>query len=295
MLKRSRSSYKELARKATPHDCLVSDNAIDEIVVDIRSRVFKYIRQRYVSRTLDHRVESLFRAIKDLEQEIKAIANDALVYIRKDVSLLKVKKVTYVTGSSTKCPYKETIYSERESIAKTKASCLQDSIKQFKRNMFDTESLMQCITALESYIIADFERVASICNSWTFCVRPTEDDMFESDKLCARSAKSAILGEDLDCIALFGASAMLIKDVYKKFFSYIMPKDIMEVFNVNTQKDLVYKCIILGTDYNYGLKGMGPVRVLKIDDSEEMYDLAKKCLSLQDIDIDKFIDEVLAS
>lgn len=291
MLKRSRSSYKELARKTKPKECLTSDDSIEEIVVDVRSRVFKYVRLRYVSRTLDHKVESLFRAIKNIDEEIKTIAKDALVYIRKDVSALNVKKVIYVTGSSTKCLYKEALRLEREDVAKTKASDFQESTKKYKRNMFDTESLAECIKALESYIIADFEKVASVCNEWAL---PTENDMFESDKLCARLARDAILGEDFDCVALFGAK-LLIKDVYNKFFSYVTLTDMMDVFNVDTQKNLAYKCLILGTDYNYGLKGMGPTKVSKIDDFEEIYSKAKECLSLQGIDIEKFENEILAS
>jgi hypothetical protein len=294
MLKRSRSSYKELARKTKPKECLTSDGPIEEIVVDVRSRVFKYVRLRYVSRTLDHKVESLFRAIKNIDEEIRTIAKDALVYIRKDVSALNVKKVIYVTGSPTKCLYKEALCLEREDVAKTKASDFQESTKKYKRNMFDTESLAECIKALESYIIADFEKVASVCNEWAFCIQPTENDMFESDKLCAGLARDAILGEDFDCVALFGAK-LLIKDVYNKFFSYVTLADMMDVFNVDTQKSLAYKCLILGTDYNYGLKGMGPTKVSKIDDFEEIYSKAKECLSLQGIDIKKFENEILAS
>ena len=72
---------------------------------------------------------------------------------------------------------------------------------------------------------------------------------------------------------------MMIKEVFPAFFTYITLDDIMQTFKSTSRENLVYKCCILGTDYNYGIKGIGPVKITKIDD-KKVLDTFETCLAL---------------
>lgn len=96
--------YKALARKACVGECLVSDNPLRELVVDIRSRVFMYMRTRYLSVSLKDKVGRVFTAMSDLEEERKRAFRTAIAIVKQEVSFMGVRKVTYVFGSQTPVP-----------------------------------------------------------------------------------------------------------------------------------------------------------------------------------------------
>ena len=295
MLNTSKSSnYKALAKKTKPRECITSDNPLSEIVVDFRSRLFMYIRTKYINKPLKQKIDGLFRAMDDLEAEKKHVFQAALAVMKVEVSLMHVRKVTYVFPSSMTCPYKEHVKSLAKAAAESRLIELKSCIQEFKRDMLDANLLSKCIAALESYMISDLEGICSAYKGieWLFvpkaeCIVPNKDDMFESDRTCAKLGKSsAVLSEDFDCLALFGANFM-VREVYNGFFSYTVLKDVMETFKSKTRKNLVEKCCLMGNDYNFGLKGVGPVKVTKIDASETSK-LCKTCLSAQSIKSENF-------
>lgn len=282
------AGYKVLARNAEFRECVTSDNPLSEVVVDFRSRLFMYIRTKYVNMPLKHKINRLFLAIEDLEGEKKYVFNAALAATRVEVSALGVKS-TYVFGSQSSCPYKSRLRSDREAVTKARLEEFMNRVAAFKRDMLNVELLERCINGLESYIISDLDGVCSVyCGrEWmlvpeSHCVVPGRVDMFESDRTCARLGKrSAVLSEDFDCLALFGASLM-IRDAYRGFFSYTTLNDVMNTFKSTTRENLVEKCCLMGTDYNLGLKGVGPVKAKKID-ALETNRLWKICISAQSI------------
>lgn len=295
MLNTSKSSnYKALAKKAGSRECITSDNPLSEIVIDFRSRLFMYIRTRYINKPIKQKINGLFRAMSNLEKEKKYIFQAALAVTKMEVSMMHVSKATYVFASPVPCPYKEQKKSAAKTIAESRLKEFKSCVREFKRDMLNADLLEKCIAALESYIISDLESICCIYRGleWLLvpeaeCVVPKKDDMFESDRTCARLGKSsAVLSEDFDCMALFGANFM-VKEVYNGFFSYIVLKDVMEVFKSKTRKNLVEKCCLMGSDYNFGLKGVGPVKVTKIDTSETSK-LCKTCLCAQSIKLEKF-------
>lgn len=288
MLNNGKSSYKALARKAELRECMTSDNPLSEIVVDFRSRLFMYIRTRYVNMPLKDKVSRLFRAVKDLEDEKKHVFRAALAATRMEVSALGMRS-TYVFSSPLPCPYKSRSKSDRDAVASARLEEFRCCVKEFRSDMLNTGLLERCILALESYMISDLDSVCSVYGGYEWmqvpeakCVVPGIADMYESDRTCARLGRqSAVLSEDFDCLALFGAGLM-VKEAYKGFFSYTTLKDVMETFESTTRENLVEKCCLMGTDYNLGLKGVGPVKVKKID-APETSRLCGICLSAQHI------------
>ena len=295
MLNTSKSSnYKALAKKTKQRECITSDNPLSEIVVDFRSRLFMYIRTKYINRPLNQKIDGLFRAMNDLDAEKKHVFQEAVAVMKVEVSLMHVHKVTYVFPSFVTCPYKKHVKSLAKTATESRLIEFKNRAQGFKCDMLNTDLLEKCIAALESYMISDLEGICSVYKGieWLFVPKaeyivPKKDDMFESDRTCAKLGKSsAVLSEDFDCLALFGANLM-VREVYNGFFSYIVLKDVMETFKSKTRKNLVEKCCLMGNDYNFGLKGVGPVKVTKIDASETSK-LCKTCLSAQTIKSEDF-------
>jgi len=281
------AKYKELARKAKFRDCLISDSHISEVVVDVRSRVFRYLRTQYVSRPLKEKVRSLFRAMKDLNEEKKYVFCEALAVIRKEVYTMGTN-AQYVFESPYTCPYKRRLEVQRWNRTMFNLDRMASAFDEFAGNILNTGALKKCINALESYMMSDLESVCLAYRGmeWMFVsgqryTTPGEEDMFEADKACARSGGRPVLSEDFDCVALFGAS-MMIKEVHKSSFVYTNLSDVMLSFNSRTIKNLVEKCCIIGTDYNRGIRGNKPSVIKRFGD-EETSRKCQACLSEQGI------------
>jgi hypothetical protein len=288
------SSYKELAKQAVTRECLVSEQPVYGLIVDFRSRMFRYMRLTYSNRSYLDRAHSVRTAMKDLRTtgdtvtEKKNVFFAALVTIKKEVEMMQVKTCTYVFPSAVNCPYKKAKKEKQAAHTRVRLEELKKRIELYKTNMFDLEALKQCALALESYIMSELDSICAMYSGkeWMLGVGnyevPSNIDKYESDRLCARLAKEgcyAILSEDFDVVMLFGADIM-VKEVYKQFFVYISLKDTMTVFNSVSRKDVIHRCCIMGTDYNMGLKGVGPIKAKKIDDTKAKQ-LFEICLTAQ--------------
>jgi hypothetical protein len=289
------SSYKDLAKKAVARECFISDQPFDGLIVDFRSRMFRYMRLTYSNRTYSDRARSVRTAIKDLKNtgdvitEKKNVFFATLVLTKREVEMMKIKNYTYVFPSVTNCNYKKAKKEKQDAYMRTRLENLHKCIKLYERDMFNLEALKQCALALESYIMSSLDSISTMYSGkeWMLGCRyvvPDDIDMFESDRLCARLAKEgcyAILSEDFDILMLFGAD-IIIKEVYKHFCVYISLKDIMVAFGSVSRKDAIHRCCIMGTDYNMGLKGVGPIKAKKIDD-KKVRQLFGTCLAAQSI------------
>lgn len=282
-------SYKDANKKIKVRDCFTSENAISFVVVDFRSRLFRYIRIVITNRSLIDKIKCIFGMVKnfDLEEEKRIIFCSALNLTKEEVSMLKVGQHTYVFPAQNTCIYKERITTKRKTVAEEKLKEFIQCFKLFKKNLLNLELLVKCHSAFESYLLSDLDGIGLMylksdikVPSYTV---PEADDFFESDRLCAKLSNSyssaAVLSEDLDCLSLFGAQ-MIIKDVQNNFFSYISLKDVMKVFCSQNRNELVHKCYICGTDYNLGLNRVGHVTTAKIETkkAEEMF---KYCMHEQ--------------
>lgn len=290
------SSYKNLARKAETRECRVSDEPVGLVIVDFRSRLFRYMRLAYANRTQRERALSVFRTMRDLRltgevvAEKRRVYDAALAIAKREVDHMRVPKCTFVFPSGQRCPHKERARARNAEKAGSRLKELKKRISVYRSNMFDLDALEQCALALESYVISDIEGVSTMhANGERFlgvdAYRvPGESDDFESDRLCARLAMgigSAVLSEDFDVVALFGADLM-VTEAHKNFFVYISLRDVMETFCSVSRKNAVHKCCLMGTDYNWGLKGIGPVKAKKID-AAEAKKLFETCMASQSV------------
>ena len=308
------SSYKSLARRTPVKECGIADEAASEVVVDFRSRLFRYMRLVYSNRCREERALSVFRTMRDLRTtgdvftEKRRVFDAALASTVREAGRMRVKKFTYVFPSAERCPHRV----ERPSESGEKLDDLVERISEYRRDMFDLDALERCALALESYIMSDFDRLSKMhagnerflnlgqrseperqhipssigCGSCAFRV-PDESDSFESDRLCARMSGGigvSVLSEDHDVVALFGADLM-ITEVHHNFFVYSSLRDTMDTFGCANRRDLIHKCCIMGTDYNRGLRGVGPVKAQKIDASKAK-ELFETCASAQSVSPD---------
>ena len=303
----SNADYKKLAKKTAFLECSISEEPFGTLIVDFRSRVFRYMRLAYINRPFHEKINSVFLVMNDSDgnpsecnmlTEKKKVFHEALKLTKKEVALIKPKKCVYVFCSPYTCPYKVKIKEERNKMCEKRLQELNNCISEFKRDVLNIELLKKCCAALESYIMSDVENICSMYagKEWLLGIEtymfPKSDNYYESDRLCANvfskpaflenSNSAAVLSEDLDCVVLFGAEFM-IKEVFDQFISYVSLKDIMNTFGVKDRKDMVHRCCIMGTHFNLGLKGVGPVKIKQLD-STKAAELFKTCIKHQHID-----------
>lgn len=299
----SNADYKKLAKKTAFFECSISEEPFGTLIVDFRSRVFRYMRLAYINRPLHKKINSVFLVMNDSDgnsseynmlTEKKKVFHEALKLTKKEVALIKPKECVYVFCSPHTCPYKEKIKKERNKMCEKRLQELNNCINEFKRDVLNVEILKKCCAALESYIMSDVENICAMYagREWLLGIEtytfPKSDNYYESDRLCANvfsaysNSSPAVLSEDLDCVVLFGAEFM-IKEVFEQFISYVSLKDIMNTFGVKDRKDMVHRCCIMGTHFNLGLKGVGPVKIKQLD-ATKAAELFKTCIKHQHID-----------
>jgi hypothetical protein len=172
----------------------------------------------------------------------------------------------------------------REKQSKNSEVDLKNHIENYKNKLLSVEALLACYDSFLKYLINNVENVCLTYNGIEqYLLLPyTKPDIcffFESDKLC--SINPVVLSEDFDCLALFGAEAIIL-DVVDGCIEYVTLENTIKTFNCQTREQLIHKCVIMGTDYNIGLKGFGPEKVRKID-VDNALTLAISCLDIQDI------------
>ena len=303
------ADYKKLAKKTPYLECSIEEKPFGTLIVDFRSRLFRYMRLAYINRPFHEKINSIFSVLghhvseskafsknvndSTMLEEKKKIFHGALKLTKKEVALIQPKECIYVFCSPHTCPYKEKLKTERNKVCEKRLQELNNCISEYLCDVLNVELLKKCCAALESYILSDVENICAMYagKEWLLGIEnytlPGSDNYYESDKLCANicgsssSSSPAVLSEDLDCVVLFGAE-FLVKEIFDQFISYVSLKDIMNVFGVTNRKDMVHKCCIMGTHFNLGLKGVGPVKVKQLD-AKKATELWLTCIKHQHI------------
>ena len=293
------TNYKTLARKTQFRECLTAERPLFHVIVDVRSRLFRYMRLQVPNRRLHDKIKCVFGLLTDQHKEEAKVIEDAFSTMRKEVAMLLAENTTYVLCSPTNCPFKTGIKEAHKETAIRKQGNLVKAISSFRNDMFNVDKLLECHVAFESYLIANADEICALSTlkiqtapHRLRTVAPEKDDLFESDRLCAKKAgdnsqASAVLSEDFDCVALFGAE-MMVKEVYPMFFTYTILEDVMSTFCSTSKTNLIHKCCILGTDYNKGIKGVGPVAIEKIDEDGARAHF-ETCMALQSTNKDELM------
>jgi hypothetical protein len=284
--------YKELARKAARS---YGEDRYELAVVDVRSCLFRYLRTVCTARSLWKKMSCIFRIIlKGIEAEMMHTFKEAFMAMRVDATYISSRQL-YVFCDETRCSYREHLkIADRVAQKAAALEKLRECMSSYKRDLINVNAIIDVHTAFEGYLITHVEEVCLAYNGieHVFGVaytKPGQEDSFESDRLCARFTKEkgsvALLSEDYDCIALFGADLMVLEVVDNKICCVRM-SDVMDTFGSSNREDLLYRCLLMGTDYNLGVKGIGPVKVQEID-THAAREKAEECMSLQSLDIDE--------
>lgn len=283
------SNYKLLAKDVPVSECPISNKPISKLAVDCRSRIFRYIIDVYAKRPIKEKIICVYNLLShNIQEEKLHVFEKALIYIHDEIKHLELSSCVYIFGSKTLCPFKRKIREFREIRRKDTWNRLQQCLKQCSKDIFNLDIILECSKAFESYLICCLDTLELLYNKSSFAktlniIVPDYHDDFESDKLAAKFDN--VLSYDFDCIALFGAQ-MMIKEVYPKVIKYVTLPDIMNTFRVTTKEDLIYRCCLIGTDYNLGWKGIGPKYVVKID-KKRLKQMVQSCLTLQSINLDE--------
>ena len=303
------TGYKALARQTKVKICSPESIVCNYVAVDVRSRLFKYVREISMIRNTKRKVRCVFGLLlQGINSEIKRVCNEALERMMAEVHIIGADKVKYVFCSPNRCPYRERLRLSDRILEKTKAKeRLAKALSKCKKHILKVSVMIECHSAFVGYVIAHIEEVCLIYNNiiseknisgryWAFStVMPYHEDSYESDRLCARisenlygkfSSDNFVLSEDYDCTFLFGAKKM-IRKVTKHAVQYVTIKDAMKVFGCNNRQSLVYKCCLMGTDYNLGLKGIGPKKAVATNNERV---LAKECMKQQCINIRELME-----
>lgn len=286
------SGYKQLAYKTPFSDCQICDHPVSTIAVDFRSRLFQYIRLVYINRPIEHKISCMYNILfnNNINQEKLHVFNNALRYTQKEVKTLNIPNCVYIFGSKHTCQFRKPIRKYRVTKRKLQWTKLQELLQQFSQNLFNLDILIECSNAFDGYLLCCLDQLAQLyinnpLVSQLTIITPDSNDYYESDRLAAKF--QTVLSYDFDCITLFNAK-MMITNVYNKWFEYVTFNDIMKMFKSCTKEELIYKCCLLGTDYNLGWKGIGPYKVTKIE-KNKLFLLFQSCLQLQSINIDQLL------
>ena len=305
------AGYKALARHTTFKTCNPKDFICTYVAVDVRSRLFRYVREMSIIRSTKRKIRCVFGLLlRGTMLEIEQVCNEALQQMMAEASLLGAKKIQYVLCSPERCQYRERLRLLDRTLEKTKATDrLITALRKCRKHILDVSVMLKCHDAFVSYVIAHIEEACLVYNrAEGYCKAygkatsmPGQEDSYESDRLCARFYAeepmgtslfankkthycSAVLSEDYDCIFLFGANKM-IKKVTNNAVQYVTIQDAMKVFECNDRKSLAYKCCLMGTDYNLGLRGIGPKKAAKINNELVLVEecMRQQCIDIQDL------------
>lgn len=306
------AGYKELARHTTFKTCNPKDFICTYVAVDVRSRLFRYVREMSRIRSTKRKIRCVFGLLlRGTMQEIEQVCNEALKQMMAEASFIGAEKIQYVLCSPERCQYRERLKLLDRTLEKTKATDrLITALRKCRKHILDVSVMLKCHDAFVSYVIAHIEEACLVYNRADgYCKAygkatsmPGQEDGYESDRLCARlSAEeptgivrnycSAVLSEDYDCMFLFGANKM-IKKVTNNAVQYVTIQDAMKIFGCNDRQSLAYKCCLMGTDYNLGLRGIGSKKAAKINNESV---LVEECMRQQCIDIQDLMEFFLIS
>ena len=282
--------YKLCFSKCTDKIGLTKEKPFSSVIIDFRSRVFRFLRLWFNNVSISEQIRCVSGLLVSRENEENRLFDRAVRVILREIEMLGIVDFTFVFPSSQTCSYKEKLNTVRRNSREIRLTEFESNLVEFKKQLLDLSVLQTCYRSFASYVMSDLE---------TFCMKylqranflrhvvPTADDAYESDKTCVRLFKNArltcaLLSEDFDCVALFGARS-IVREVYPDSFVHVFLSRVMFAMAVTTRTNLIRKCCIIGTDYNLGIKGIRCVKAKKIDESETM-EKFKLCMTKQGID-----------
>lgn len=258
------SNYKQLSPgKKSWKKTYVSERAWDEMGIDVDSVVFFHIRKYLESPDLTREKQTMIAAsfLSDFEKSVgllvKAIALYSTEQFRRIIGFLESKKIKfYPVASNSIPPLKTNLVKERE----MKSLEIRRNIEQLGRNILVPGVRTEALKLIKKYTLNLRDEVRDrVVRDFPTSLKQCK----EADKWCGRKYDVTI-SEDVD-LFLFGSDETTIIKPFligKKGPLYFDNKNwkCFESRGINSHKDFIEVAFLMGTDYNYGIKGMGVVR-----------------------------------
>ena len=245
--------YKLCLSKCTDKIGLTKEKPFSSVVVDFRSRAFRYLRLWFNNVPISEQIRCVSGLLVSRESEENSLFDRAVRVILREIEMLGIVDFTFVFPSSQTCPYKEKLNAGRRNNRDIRLAEFESNMVEFRKQLLDLSVLQTCYRSFASYVMSDIE---------TFCMKylqranflrhdvPTAEDAYESDKTCVRLFKNArptcaLLSEDLDCVALFGARS-IVREVYPGSFVHVFLNRVLVAMAVTNRTNLIMKCCIIG-------------------------------------------------
>jgi hypothetical protein len=249
------STYKQLSRgnkgwKKT----YIAEKPWREMAIDVDSLVFFYMRNYldipYTTRKDEKMVAAAF--IYNAKQATQWVVDDMVRYCTKQLALL----LKYFKSIGLKLyPVCSNGYPKLKRELRAERARERDAMERKFPSMDRNEVLL----SMKKYILHFRDEVRDIV------VEHKEHlhHCTEADKWCGKNHR-VTMTEDVD-IFLFGTKKTIIvkpflMDETPKCFSFIDCKSYFIDMGIATHDDFLQVAFLMGTDYNYGVKGMGKKR-----------------------------------
>lgn len=245
------STYKKLSKDSPWKKTFIAEKPWKEMAVDVDSLVFfhmrKYLDIPYSTRRDETMICAAFisSTAKSTQLVIEDMARYSVVQTNILLKFLKSNGIkTYPVYSAEYPKLKQELREER--IQKRK-----NIAERMRGNVFENKYQIQ--TMIKKYMLYFRDEVRDIVvSSFTFYKSK------EADKYCGKTHR-VVISEDVD-IFLFGNDRTTIVRpflVSSTYLDFLDCKSYYKDKGISTHEDFIQVCFMIGTDYNYGIKGMG--------------------------------------
>lgn len=252
------SNYKQLSKHAPWKKVYINEKPWREMSVDVDSLVFFYMRKYLDKPYATHRDETMVCAafVYDIRTSRQLVVEDMVRYsVNK---LAKTVKFLNHVGIKTHLVYSMGIPSLKEDL--------------YEERLRHRARVAQQIHALN--VVDDRYRILALVKEYMLHFRDNVRDIVvqhsntlhfhtcqEADKWCGKGSPIT-MSEDVD-VFLFGHDRTIIvkpllMDETPTHLDFLDCKSYYIHNGISTHQQFIQVCIMIGTDYNYGVKGMGP-------------------------------------
>jgi hypothetical protein len=250
----AKRTYKTMFKQVKWEKYYIKESPISEIYIDGDSLAFRHILNYIDSlKEEDYNLKASVMNNIDTDTLIRRTCLDVAKYsisiFEKVEEILKANKIKYtiVFGEGYVERKKKIIEERREkkSLAYIELIKEKGKISRMRNEIV--------VTKLYKYLVFAMEEVLDI-------VKKSIDEYLtvaEPDIYCP-SKCPVVMSEDYD-LFLFGAE-YLVKSINEEEVIFISKDTLLESLELENVEQLVIAAVLCGTDYNEGVKGIGPVK-----------------------------------
>lgn len=260
------STYKKLSHNGGWRKVYLAELPWKEIAIDVDSLVFFYMRNYLELPYRTPRDETIVCAsfLCDVDKSTRWMMKDMASYSAKQLTLLfeflsSLGVTFYPIWGNSFTELKKELYEERT----RKKEKLREDIRNLGDNILVPGIKNKIMSLAKRYILYfrddirdQVARKVSMELDLRFAIEP--------DKVCAKKYR-VTMSEDVD-ILLFGTKKtiiikpFLIDTTKPTYFNFVDCESYYTIKSIKTHDNLVQVALLIGTDYNNGVKGIGVKR-----------------------------------